>query len=299
MMRWCRFDKDRYGTVEAGVVYDITPIVEEVSARDDTGGPGDRFIANLSAIAERLETANRVAVGPEAEIQFLSPVACPTKVIAAPVNYALHIAEAEKDTEINRGAAISRIDTAGLFLKATSSLVGPSEGIALRFPDRRTDHELEVAVVVGRRANRVSPAEAPHYIAGYALAVDVTLRGSEDRSFRKSIDTYSVLGPYLISPDEIADPTDLSFSLHVNGQLRQSSTTRHMIKDIATLIAWASEWYTLHPGDILMTGTPEGVGPLAHGDRCELDMAGLAAMTVDVRSAAVLPAGSATGAGRG
>lgn len=295
-MRWCRFNNDRYGIVEDGLVYDITAIVDEELSRDDTGAPGDRFIAHIPAIADRLRTAQRVAVAPEAEIQFLSPVEHPTKVIAAPVNYALHIAEAEKDAEINRGSAISRIDTAGLFLKATSSLVGPSEGIALRFPDRRTDHELEIAIVIGRRAAHVSPAAAPHYIGGYALALDVTLRGTEDRSFRKSIDTYSVLGPYLISPDEITDPTDLAFSLRVNGELRQSSSTRHMIKDIATLVAWASQWYTLHPGDVLMTGTPEGVGPLADGDRCELDMPGLAAMTVDVRTADVLPVGGATGA---
>jgi 2-keto-4-pentenoate hydratase/2-oxohepta-3-ene-1,7-dioic acid hydratase in catechol pathway len=281
-------ENGRRGLVRAGAVYDVTTIVDEVLGAGEPE-PGDPFIAHLNTIAARVAAATDLgpALCAVNEARFLSPVEAPTKIVAAPVNYQLHIQEAEADSEIHRGRAIDRIETAGLFLKAPTSLVGPAEGIALRFPDRRNDHELEVGVVIGCRCANIRVEQALDAIAGYAIAIDVTVRGTEDRSFRKSIDSYSVLGPYLISPDEISDPTALEFSLSVNGQLRQSSNTKHMVKDIATLIAWASEWYTLYPGDVLMTGTPEGVGPLVEGDRIDCTFSGGATMHVPVRSAEV------------
>ena len=104
------------------------------------------------------------------------------------------------------------------------------------------------------------------HIAGYCVGLDMSVRGAEDRSFRKSIDSYSVLGPWLVTPDELREPDSVDFTLKVNGEVRQQSNTRHLIFKTRKLIAWASNWYTLYPGDVIMTGTPEGVSPVGPGD---------------------------------
>lgn len=283
-MRWCRFNDGRRGLVRGGLVYDVAALVEKCVAQAELG-PGDPFVQVLDQVAAAAADADLgEPVCNEADAFYESPVAAPTKVIGAPVNYHAHLKEAVEDREINYGRAVERIEKAGLFLKATTCLVGPSEGVEARFfPDRRTDHEIEVGVVIGREARSVPRERALDHVAGYALALDLTLRGTEDRSFRKSIDTYGVLGPQLITPEEIDDPADLSFSLAVNGEIRQSSNTAHLVVDIPGLIAWASSWYTLHPGDVIMTGTPEGVGPLEPGDRMDAVLSGLMTMTVQVR----------------
>ena len=186
-----------------------------------------------------------------------------------------------------------------MFLKATSSLVGAGEGIALRAPDRRTDHEIELAFVIGRTASRVSRADALGYVAGYAIGLDISIRGTEDRSFRKSPDTYSVLGPWLVTADEIADPGALDLEITVNGERRQQSSTRNMILGVAELIEMASAFYTLHPGDVVFTGTPEGVSPIEPGDEIVATIEGIGSMSVRVRAAgaAAVPAGAVAAAG--
>src|SRR4029434_9981603 len=107
------------------------------------------------------------------------------------------------------------IHTAGLFLKSTSSLVGPGQGVAIRRLERRTDHEVELVVVIGKRADRVGRQDAMAYVAGYAIGLDISIRGSEDRSFRKSPDTYTVLGPWLVTADEIPNPGALDLQISV------------------------------------------------------------------------------------
>jgi len=165
------------------------------------------------------------------------------------------------------------IEEQGLFLKATSALVGPGEGVRLRFPERRTDHEMELGVVIGRQASNIRKEEALDYVAGYSIALDMVVRGTQDRSFRKSIDTYAVLGPWLVTADEVADPQNLDFFLAVNGEVKQKSNTSLMIMDLVTQISWASSDYTLWPGDIIMSGTCSGVSQVKRGDvlHCEID----------------------------
>jgi 2-keto-4-pentenoate hydratase/2-oxohepta-3-ene-1,7-dioic acid hydratase in catechol pathway len=290
-MKLCRFGGGRYGVVREGVVYDVTRAVEAVvgSARLERG---DAAIAHLDAIRERIAADPGSPAGPAAETAFLAPVVNPTKIVAAPVNYEAHIVESEADPGITYNHAVARIDKAGLFLKAASSLVGPGEGVAVRFPDRRTDHEIELGLVIGRTCSDVPEARALDVVAGYAIALDMSVRGTEDRSFRKSIDSYSVLGPWLVTPDEMPDPDDVGFTLRVNGAVRQHSTTRRLILNVRTLIAWASRWYTLYPGDVLMTGTPEGVGPVGPGDVMDCEMDHIGSMRVAVRAAAEYAAGS-------
>ncbi len=284
-MRWCRYAPGRRGLVSDGHVYDISAVAAAVLAMGPGSGRGDDFVARLGEMTSAVLDADLGApVCRESQARFLSPVASPTKIIGAPANYADHLAEATADRGIGQGVAVAGIEDAGLFLKATSSLVGPSEGIALRFPHRRSDHEIEVGVVIGRRCRQVAVLDALDHVAGYVIAIDVTLRGPEDRSFRKSIDSYSVVGPYLVTRDEVGDPGAIPFSLDLNGDRRQEATTACLLKDIPTLISWASEWYTLEPGDVLMTGTPAGVGALHDGDLITCHMAGSIAMEVRVRT---------------
>jgi 2,4-diketo-3-deoxy-L-fuconate hydrolase len=291
-MKFCRFGDNRYGVVRDGKVFDITEHV----AKSIVAAPlqrGDAAIASLGAIVRLVEGASFGApAGDASEARFLAPVLNPTKIVAAPVNYEAHITESEADPGITFNHAVARIDKAGLFLKASSSLVGPGEGVAVRFPDRRTDHEIELGLVIGRECSDVSEARALDVVAGYAIALDMSVRGTEDRSFRKSIDSYSVLGPWLVTPDELPDPDNVDFTLKVNGEVKQRSNTRHLIFKARKLIAWASRWYTLYPGDIVMTGTPEGVGPVGPGDVMDCEMQYIGSMRVAVRAAAVFAAGS-------
>jgi 2-keto-4-pentenoate hydratase/2-oxohepta-3-ene-1,7-dioic acid hydratase in catechol pathway len=192
--------------------------------------------------------------------------------MAAPTNYRKHIEEmSSSENQANSGGRFPfDIGVAGIFLKANSSLVGPSEGIPLRFPDRRNDHEVELVIIIGKEGSDIPRERAFEYVAGYCLGLDMTVRGKEDRSFRKSIDGYSVLGPWMVTADEVPDPANVPLSLHVNDELRQESNTSYLIYDIPRLIEFASYFYTLYPGDIYYTGTPEGVGPVKPGDliRC-------------------------------
>jgi 2,4-didehydro-3-deoxy-L-rhamnonate hydrolase len=291
-MKLCRFGNQRYGVARDGQVYDVTEYVAKAIAAAPLQR-GDAAIANLAEIVRHIDGAALGAPAASANaVTFLSPVINPTKIVAAPVNYEAHITESEADPGITFNHAVARIDKAGLFLKASSSLVGPGEGVAVRFPDRRTDLEIELGLVIGRECSNVSEADALDAVAGYAIALDMSVRGTEDRSFRKSIDSYSVLGPWLVTPDELPDPDNVDFTLKVNGVVKQQSNTRHLIFKARKLIAWASRWYTLYPGDVVMTGTPEGVGPVGPGDVMDCEMQYIGSMRVDVRAAAEFAAGS-------
>ncbi len=150
-------------------------------------------------------------------------------------------------------------------------------------PDRRTDHEVELAVVIGKEARDVSKEDALRHVAGYCIGLDITIRGSEDRSFRKSADSYSVLGPWLVTADEIPNPGQLDLQIAVNGEMRQSSNTKYLILGVAELIELASSFYTLYPGDVIFTGTPEGVSPIEPGDEIVATIEKIGTMRVNVR----------------
>jgi 2-keto-4-pentenoate hydratase/2-oxohepta-3-ene-1,7-dioic acid hydratase in catechol pathway len=284
-MKICRYEAGRVGLVVDGEIRDATWALEALAPLRWPLPWGDPFILRLEELRAGLEAAAEKSA-PEAidGVTLLSPVANPSKIVGAPVNYRKHFDEAAGDDGIHHGNTIKPIETAGLFLKSPSSLVGAGEGVALRFAGRRHDHEVELAVVIGRRADRVTRREALRYVAGYAVGLDMTVRGPEERSLRKSIDSYSVLGPWLVTADEIRDPGRLDLSLRVNGELRQSSNTRYLIFDVPRLIEYASSFYTLHPGDVIMTGTPEGVGPVTPGDVIEATVEGIGSMSVQVRS---------------
>jgi 2-keto-4-pentenoate hydratase/2-oxohepta-3-ene-1,7-dioic acid hydratase in catechol pathway len=266
-MKICRFNDDRIGLVQNDGVYDITSVAAELGTFAYPLPRFDPFVARLASLKPRIEALAKTATPISlSEARLLSPVANPGKIIAAPVNYTKHLQEALADKGIHHGNLVNEIHKAGMFLKATSAVVGPGEGVKLVHTDRRNDHEVELAVVIGRMAKNVSASDAPACIAGYCIGLDMTIRGPEERSFRKSPDSYCVLGPWLVTADELADAGCLQLSMAVNGQLRQEANTSDLIVKVPELIAWASTFYTLHPGDVLLTGTPQGVGPVKPGD---------------------------------
>jgi len=270
-MKICRYDDDRMGVVRGDLVHDVTEVQTEIRKTAPYAMKGDAVVAALPGWRERIERMADKAPGkPISQVRLLPPVARPTKLTCAPTNYQAHIAEMDKaskepGSQIVRHHAPNILD-AGMFLKANSALVGPSEGIPIRFPDRRNDHEVELVMIIGKTGSDIPQSKALDYVAAYALGLDMTVRGREDRSFRKSVDGYAVLGLWIVTADEISDPDAIPLSLTVNGEMRQNSNTSQLIYNCSRLIEFASEFYTLYPGDLLYTGTPDGVGPVKPGD---------------------------------
>lgn len=290
-MHICRFNHDRLGLVEGDLVFDITPALESLPSPTWPYQPGDPLIALLDQL--RLAATRLRPKAPSyalEEVSLHSLVTAPSKIMAAPANYRLHVEKDVQDPGLHHGfhnvqlTSLERpVETLGLFLKANSSLVGPADGIPLYWRDRRNDHEVELAVVIGRRGKNIPATEAFEYIAGYTIGLDMSVRGTEDRSFRKSADGYTVLGPWLTTADAIADPQRLDIWLEVNGERRQQSSTAALTVGIARMIELASNAYTLYPGDVLLTGTPEGVSQVNPGDSLRAGGEGIGEFTIQVR----------------
>jgi 2-keto-4-pentenoate hydratase/2-oxohepta-3-ene-1,7-dioic acid hydratase in catechol pathway len=291
-MRLARFGNNGNGGAGVGVVIDgdrlkdVTPALDVLPSYRYPLPAIDPLVANLSGISDRIRTI--LPSAPEislSDVTLLAPVANPGKIIAAPVNYQKHLDEVRGDEGLHHQHQINTIHKAGLFLKATSALAGAGEGVALRKLERRNDHEVELAFVIGKTARSVSRQEALDYVAGYAVGLDITIRGSEERSLRKSADSYALLGPWLTTADEVGSPDDLELRLSVNGDLRQCSRTSQLTLGVAALIEFASSFFTLHPGDVFFTGTPEGVGPIYPGDVIDAAIERVGSMRVHVRAA--------------
>ena len=183
------------------------------------------------------------------------PVVRPSKIVCIGLNYSDHADE----------MGLARPAEPVFFLKAPSALAGPNDDIIIPRGAEKTDWEAELAVVIGRRAAYVTEAEALGYVAGYVMHHDVSERafqlergGTWDKG--KGCDTFAPLGPWLVTPDEVPDPTNLRLWLTVNGQPRQDGTTANLIFGLPFLISYVSQFMTLLPGDVLSTGTPAGVG---------------------------------------
>ena len=280
-MKICRFDDNRIGVVRGVGVHDVSAILDRFEPLRYPFPLGDRLIERLDELRPEMESlADAAAPIDIAGVKFLSPVANPSKIIGVPVNYQAHRDETKTDPDFDaaRQRLSGGIEEQGLFLKANSALVGPSEGVAVRFPDLRTDHEAELGVIIGRQGSDIPTDEAFEHVAGYALAMDMVVRGGQDRSMRKSIDTYAVLGPWMVTRDQVPDPENLDFELRVNGEVRQQANTSQMIMKLAHQISWSSTFYTLLSGDIIMSGTPAGVSKVEPGDVIEFDFEGIGSM---------------------
>ncbi|MBV9119803.1 MAG: fumarylacetoacetate hydrolase family protein [Chloroflexi bacterium] len=180
-------------------------------------------------------------------------------------------------------------DTLGFFMKATGSISGPQDPIELPvkdYPERRFDHEGEIAFVLGKPAKGVSPEEAVSYIFGYTIMIDATLRGSQERNEervqRKSFATFSPMGPFLTTADEIGDWRKMNVKLWLNGEQKQDAHATDMIVDIPNLLSRASHIMPLRPADVYTTGSPPGVGRITPGDTVVVESPGIGKMTLPV-----------------
>ena len=211
------------------------------------------------------------------DLRFGSCVARPSKIVAIGLNYKLHIQET--------GASFPKEPV--IFMKATTSLCGPNDNVIIPKNSLKTDWEVELAIVIEKRASYVAEVDALNYVAGYTVINDYSEREYQlERGGQwtkgKSADTFAPVGPYLVTPDEIPDPQELRLWLKVNSELLQDSYTRDMLFGIPVLISYVSHVMTLLPGDIIATGTPSGVGMglkpprfLKPGDVVELGIEGL------------------------
>ncbi|HNQ74718.1 MAG TPA: fumarylacetoacetate hydrolase family protein [Verrucomicrobiota bacterium] len=205
---------------------------------------------------------------PRKGVRTLVPVA-PSKIVAIGLNYADHA------RELNQPMPKEPL----LWLKAPTSVLADGGKIEIPHPEHRTDFEAELAVVIGRKVRGVPAASAPRYILGFTAAQDVTDRtiqaGESQWCRAKSFDTFTPLGPYI---ETKVNPQDLSVQLYQNGQLRQNSHTRQMVFNCFELVSFVSAQMTLLPGDVILTGTPAGVGPIQSGDRLEVRISGLTSL---------------------
>ncbi len=289
-MKLCRFNDDRLGLILDNMVHDVTDVQTEIRNNARYDMLGDAVVAALPEWRQRIEEAASAAPGVSLQgLSLLPPVARPSKTMAAPVNYAAHVAEMAAQPHVTgEDKGPSRppgIQNQGIFLKSNSAVVGPSQGVAIRFPDRRNDHEVEFVIIVGKQGSRIKKEDAMGYIAGYTLGLDMTVRGVEDRSFRKSCDGYAPVGPCMVTADEIPDPNNVPFTVHLNGKLQQDAHTKDMIFDVPRLIEFASEFYTIYPGDYLFTGSPPGVSEVKPGDVMHCACQFIGEMDVVVREA--------------
>jgi 2-keto-4-pentenoate hydratase/2-oxohepta-3-ene-1,7-dioic acid hydratase in catechol pathway len=206
-------------------------------------------------------------------VRTLTPVV-PSKIIAIGLNYADHARET--------GKTLPREPL--FWFKATTSLIPDGAKIELPFPQHRNDYEAELAIVIGRRVRNITAAAVSRYILGYTTAQDITDRtiqaGESQWCRSKSFDTFTPLGPYI---ETKIDPHDLTIQLFQNGQLRQNSNTSQLIFNCHQIVSFVSTNLTLLPGDILLTGTPSGIGPITSGDRLEVRIQGLAPLVNPVK----------------
>jgi 2-keto-4-pentenoate hydratase/2-oxohepta-3-ene-1,7-dioic acid hydratase in catechol pathway len=267
-VKLCSF-LDPSGAHRVGVVTErgIVDVTEHVPAGGQ-GGPMRRLLAAGTDLRELSADCSVVTAA-----RLLAPVPDPTKIVAAPVNY--------RDHQVEMSQA-SHVDSLGVFLKAPSSLAGDGGLVELPYHDRRFDQEGELAVVIGRRATHVPAENALDYVAGYTCLLDMTMRGGEDRSVRKSFDTFTPAGPHLVTPDEVGPLDELELHTWVGGTLRQRADLRDLIWGVPALIAYVTSVMALEPGDIVATGTPAGVGQVHDGDEVTVEITNIGRLSVTV-----------------
>jgi 2,4-diketo-3-deoxy-L-fuconate hydrolase len=270
LIRWKNGTQVFPGILSGGIFYDVSPIGEDYNeVFFETGG-----LYRLNEFLEKNEGSLKSLDEP---VILASPIARPSKIVCIGLNYADHA----RETKANPPAEPV------IFLKSTTALSGPFDPIIIPRDSKKTDWEVELAVVMAKKASYVEESEAGDYIAGYCLHNDVSERefqiersGTWDKG--KGCDSFAPLGPFLVTPDEVPDINTLRLWLKVNGKIMQDGTTANLIFKIPFLISYISRFMTLLPGDLISTGTPAGVGLgmnpptyLSPGDVVELGIDGL------------------------
>jgi len=276
-MKICRYQETqdgpiKLGLVKDGMVHDVTRVTENLPDVRWPYPQGDLFIAHLDELRPLMEEmAEGTIPVPVENVLMRAPVANPGKLVCGVGNHKV---------VLDAGGHPRRL---GLLFKMNSANAGPADGVMLRWPERVTFHEAEIATVIGKQGTEIPASEALDYVAGYAIGLDMTMQGPEFDSFRKSFDTYGLMGPWLTTKDEIADPNNLNYRLQVNGEDKTVDTTANLVLGIEDLVEHVSSVMTLYPGDVIFSGTPPmSVGPVVPGDVMQIEMDGLGEMTVEV-----------------
>lgn len=290
-MRLAVFGDLRIGVVAGGAVHDVTALIP---AAFDTW-PEQRMnwlIRNWETVRGQLTDLAAFPARPADSVTLRAANPAPPQLFAIPANYHAHVGEIG-DRAVTTGGRTAR--EAGFFLKAPGSASGAGEPVALPAGSaRRFDHECELGVIIGRHGRNVPRDQALQHVFGYACLIDMTMRiekgqFEEDRSLRKSFRTFTPLGPYLVTADEIPDISGLRSRLLVNGQERQTADLGDMIVPIDEAIELITSVVDIQPGDVIATGTPQGVGPVRGGDQITIEIDRIGAMTVPVTEAESSP----------
>jgi 2-keto-4-pentenoate hydratase/2-oxohepta-3-ene-1,7-dioic acid hydratase in catechol pathway len=287
------FDDNRLGVVsttdDGDVVVDVTAALPWPHDPDPlTAGWWRALCRDFADLAPALAAAAAEGTPrPVSGVTLRAPALAPTKVIAAASNYGEHVAEMHGVQERTLGRVEGWMMNFDVFLKAPSSIVGPGADIVLP-PDvvaagHEVHHESELVIVIGRGGRDIPLERAMDAVLGFTAGLDITVRSAADRSRRKSYDTFSPLGPWLVTREEIGDGGDLDILLTSGGEVRQSVNTRDLLTPVPAIVAYASTVMTLNPGDVIFTGAPPGVGPIAAGEKLEMTIGGIGTMTVAVR----------------
>jgi 2-keto-4-pentenoate hydratase/2-oxohepta-3-ene-1,7-dioic acid hydratase in catechol pathway len=292
-MRFVVFDDYRIGVLDGESVRDVSGVVPKWESGDLHAM--NRLIAGWDSLRARVQDAAASGKGvPLGQVKLRAPVPAPTHLLAAPSNYRAHSEEMRSGAAgvpVRQDASKPRqtAEELGFFMKATGSITGPADPIELPlkvYPDRRFDHEGEIAFVVGKPARGVSPRDAMNYIFGYTMMIDATMRvskeKSEERVQRKSFASFSPMGPCLTTADEMGPWQDIGVKLFLNGEQRQHAQATDMIVDIPNLLSRASNVMPLLPGDVYTTGSPAGVSPISVGDTVVVEADRIGKMTLKV-----------------
>jgi 2-keto-4-pentenoate hydratase/2-oxohepta-3-ene-1,7-dioic acid hydratase in catechol pathway len=285
------FDDNRLGVVSAddATLVDVTGALPWPHDPDPlTAGWWRALCRDFASVAPRLrEAAETGPRRPVAEVALRAPVLAPSKVLAAASNYGEHVAEMHGVQERTLGRVESWMMEFDVFLKAPSSIVGPGADIVLPrdvvAAGHEVHHESELVVVIGTGGKDIPVESAMDAVLGFTAGLDITVRSAADRSRRKSYDTFSPLGPWLVTTDEVGDGSDLDITLTCGGDVRQAVNTRDLLTPVPHIVAYASTVMTLLPGDVLFTGAPPGVGPITPGEKLEMTISRLGSMAVTVR----------------
>lgn len=294
-MKLALFDDRRLGVVvggdddsTAGVV-DVTDALPWPHDPDPlTAGWWRRLCRDFDQIRDALHDASAAGSPvPLEEVRLLAPALNPSKLVAAASNYAAHVEEMHGVQQRTLGRVESWMMNFDVFLKSPSAIVGPGDEIVLPAAELEAGHEIhhesELVAIVGRGGKDIPVAGALDHLLGYTIGLDITVRSPADRSRRKSHDTFAPIGPWVTTADEAGDPADLDIWLQVNGADRQRVSTRDLITGVAGIVSYASHMMTLLPGDVLFTGAPPGVGPIAPGDVLDARISRLGQLRLPVR----------------
>jgi 2-keto-4-pentenoate hydratase/2-oxohepta-3-ene-1,7-dioic acid hydratase in catechol pathway len=287
-VRLALFDAARLGVVTGDTIVDVTDALPWPHDPDPvTAGWWRALCRDYASLASTLQDA--ASAGPERpvrDVTLRAPALGPSKVLAAACNYSEHVTEMHGVQERTLGRVESWMMDFDVFLMAPSSIVGPGTGIVLP-PDvvaagHEVHHESELVVVIGRGGKDIPAGSAMDAVLGFTAGLDITVRSAADRSRRKSYDTFSPIGPWIVTGDEVGDGSDLDILLTSGGEVRQSVNTRDMLVPVPEIVAYASSVMTLLPGDLLFTGAPAGVGPIASGEKLEMSISRIGSMDVHV-----------------